>query len=63
VSGAPAGSAVNANDWTRTDAAGFPVGAAITTPRTILMGFGIEGISTEASRNAVMGRAMEHLLP
>ena len=46
----------NANDWIRTDASGFPVGAAITTPRTIIMGFGIEGISTPAERNAVMGR-------
>ena len=63
VSGAPAGSAANANDWIRTDAAGFPVGAAITTPRTIIMGFGLEGIATEAARNTVMGRAMEHLLP
>ena len=42
---------------------GFPVGAAITTPRTIIMGFGVEGISTPAERNAVMGRAMEYLLP
>ena len=52
-----------ANDWIRTTAAGFPVGAAITTPRTIIMGFGVEGISTPAERNAVMGRAMEYLLP
>jgi hypothetical protein len=63
VSGAPPGSATNANDWVRTDAAGFPVGAAITTPRTIVMGFGLEGISTPAERKAVMGRAMEYLLP
>ena len=60
---APPGSAANANTWIRTDAAGFPVGAAITTPRTIIMGFGVEGISTPAERNAVMGRAMEYLLP
>ena len=63
VAGPPSGSAANANDWTRTDAAGFPVGAAITTPRTIIMGFGLEGISTHAERNAVMGRAMGYLLP
>ncbi|HEU4330125.1 MAG TPA: hypothetical protein VFR40_03350, partial [Lapillicoccus sp.] len=63
IPGSPPGSATNANDWTRTDASGFPVGAAITTPRTIILGFGIEGISTDAERNAVMGRAMEHLLP
>ena len=46
VTGPPPGSAANANNWIRTDAAGFPVGASITTPRTILMGFGFEGIST-----------------
>jgi hypothetical protein len=60
---APQGSAANANTWIRTDAAGFPVGAAISTPRTILMGFGLEGISTAAERNTVMGRAMGYLLP
>ena len=31
VSGAPAGSAANGNDWIVTDASGFPVGAAIST--------------------------------
>ena len=63
VTGPPPGSAANANNWIRTDASSFPVGAAITTPRTIIMGFGVEGISTAAARNAVMGRAMEYLLP
>ena len=29
----------------------------------IIMGFGVEGISTAAARNAVMGRAMGYLLP
>jgi hypothetical protein len=62
VSGAPPGSAANANDWVRTGATGFPVGASITTPRSILMGFGLEGISTERQRDTVMGRAMGHLL-
>jgi hypothetical protein len=54
VSGAPEGSAPNANDWIRTDAAGFPVGASISTPGSLLMGFGFEGISTPAERNQVM---------
>jgi len=26
------------------------------------MGFGLEGVSTEAERNAVMERALDHLL-
>jgi hypothetical protein len=63
VTGPPPGSAANANNWVRTDASSFPVGAAITTPRTIIMGFGVEGVSTPAERNAVMGRAMGYLLP
>ena len=62
VSGAPAGSAANGNDWIVTDAAGFPVGAAISTPRSLLLGFGFEGIATPAERTEVMGRALEHLL-
>jgi hypothetical protein len=63
VTGPPPGSAPNANNWVPTDPASFPVGAAITTPHTILMGFGVEGISTAAAHNAVMGRAMTYLLP
>lgn len=62
VLGAPPGSAANATDWIRTDASGFPVGAAITTPDTILLGFGIEGISSVSDRNSVTGRALKFLL-
>jgi hypothetical protein len=62
VTGPPEGSGPNGNNWIRTDATGFPVGATITTPDSILMGYGFEGIATQAERNAVMGRALEHLL-
>ena len=62
VTGPPAGSAPNANNFIQTDASGFPVGNAIATPHSLLMGFGLEGVSTAAERNAVMGRALEHLL-
>ena len=62
VSGAPAGSAANGTDWVVTSASGFPVGAAITTPDSLLLGFGFEGIATAAERNEVMGRALQHLL-
>ena len=50
------------NDFIRTDASGFPVGNAIATPHSLLLGFGLEGVSTEAERNAVMGRVLGHLL-
>ena len=62
VSGPPTGSGPNANDWIRTDAAGFPVGASITTPNSILMGFGLEGVSGADTRAEIMGRAMDRLL-
>ena len=62
VSGPPAGSAPNSNNWTRTTAAGFPEGAAISTPWSIYLGFGVEGIATPAARNAVIGRAVSYLL-
>ncbi len=62
VSGSPTGSGSNANDWIRTDAAGFPVGASITTPNSILMGFGLEGVSGADTRAEIMGRAMDRLL-
>ena len=54
--------ATNSDNWTRTTSAGFPEGAAITTPDSIYFGFGFEGIAKPASRNAVMGRAIEYLL-
>jgi hypothetical protein len=62
ISGSPEGSAPNANDFVRTDASGFPVGNAIATPRSLLLGFGLEGVSTAAERNDMMGRALDHLL-
>ncbi len=58
----PETSAPNVNNFIRTDASGFPVGNAIATPHSLLLGFGLEGVSTEDERNAVMGRALDHLL-
>jgi hypothetical protein len=62
VAGPPPGSAPNTNDWIRTTAAGFPEGAAVTTPDSIYFGFGFEGIRGPAKRNDVMRRIMDHLL-
>ena len=62
ITGPPAGSGTNANNFAFTDAGGFPVGASITTPKSLLFGYGFEAISTEAQRNAVMGRAAGYLL-
>lgn len=62
VPGAPSGSAANTNDWEFTTAAGFPVGATITTPHSLLAGFGFEAVSNQADRDAVMARVLAHLL-
>jgi hypothetical protein len=62
IAGPPPGSGANANDWAVTDAGGFPVGASITTPKSLLMGYGFESIATPEQRNAVMGRIVSHLL-
>jgi hypothetical protein len=45
-----------------TDAGGFPVGGSITTPKSILMGYGFEAISTADQRKAVMGQIATYLL-
>ncbi len=62
VPGAAPGSAPNANDFIRTTSAGFPEGAAITTPDTVYFGFGFEGIASPARRAAVMQRVIGYLL-
>ena len=62
VSGPPTGSATNANDWVRTDSSSFPVGSSITTPDTVLMGSGIEGITFESQQAVVLGAAVKYLL-
>ncbi|GAB2812899.1 M14 family metallopeptidase [Lentzea nigeriaca] len=62
VTGPPAGSAPNPNNFTRTTAAGFPEGAVVSTADTLYFGFGFEGITSAAVRNAVMSRSMKYLL-
>ncbi len=62
IPGQPAGSAPNTNDFIRTAATGFPEGAVVSTPDTLYMGFGFEGITSTAQRNDVMKRSMKYLL-
>ena len=61
VPGAPPGSSPNSNDYARTTPAGFPEGPVTTTKDSIYFGFGFEGITDEADRNEVMGRAIGYL--
>jgi hypothetical protein len=62
VSGPPPGSAPNANDFVRITGAGFPEGAAVAMDDTLLMGFGVEGITGASAREEVVGRVMQYLL-
>jgi zinc carboxypeptidase len=59
--GAPAGSAPNFNTWVVTDGAGFPEGAVIATPSSLLWGFGLEGVTGAATRAQLMGQAITYL--
>ena len=61
VTGPPAGSGPNANNFERTTAEGFPEGAVIATPDTLYMGLGFEGISDAAVRADVMKKAIDFL--
>ena len=66
VAGPPDG--INGNDWHVTPDVGFEEGAIVTmTPadggfRTVYFGFGFEGVTSEAERNALMGATMSYLL-
>jgi hypothetical protein len=62
VTGAPTGSAPNANDFERTGAGTSPEGAVVETSDTLYLGFGLEGITGASTRNAVLGQAMHYLL-
>ncbi|TDD17608.1 zinc carboxypeptidase [Kribbella turkmenica] len=60
VAGPPAGSAANPNDWIRTTAA-FDEGAGVTTRDTVYVGFGAEGLTTQAMRTDLVRRSIAHL--
>ncbi|HET6685270.1 MAG TPA: M14 family zinc carboxypeptidase [Jiangellaceae bacterium] len=67
VSGAPSGSAANPNDWARTTDVGYEEGAIVAMSpgnaafRTVYFGFGLEGVTSAAERNDLMGRALAYL--
>ena len=63
VTGPPAGSSPNPNNFIRTTAAGFPEGAVIATADTLYFGFGFEGITGASTRNEVMDHLVDFLLP
>jgi hypothetical protein len=61
VSGPAEGSAPAVNDWARSQTV-FEEGAGVTTDDTVYLGYGVEGLTTDAARTSFIKRAMEHLL-
>jgi hypothetical protein len=53
----------NRNDWVRRGGLGIKEGAVIRAADTLYMGFGFEGITGAGTRNEVMDRAVDYLLP
>lgn len=60
VSGPPAGSPAVLKDWTRTGAL-FRTYGAVTTDRTVLLGFGLEHVTAAADRVALVKKALAAL--
>ncbi|MGW2234986.1 M14 family zinc carboxypeptidase [Streptomyces sp. NPDC001759] len=60
VSGPPAGSPAVLKDWTRTGAL-FRTYGAVTTDRTVLLGFGLEHVTAAADRAALLKKALAAL--
>ncbi|MFF4310327.1 M14 family zinc carboxypeptidase [Streptomyces sp. NPDC001507] len=60
VSGPPAGSPAVLKDWERTGAL-FKTYGAVTTDRTVLLGFGLEQVSSAADRAALVKKALTAL--
>ncbi|MFI5566104.1 M14 family zinc carboxypeptidase [Streptomyces sp. NPDC051740] len=60
VSGPPAGSPAVLKDWTRTGAL-FQTYGAVTTGDTVLLGFGLEHLTSAAERTALLRKALAAL--
>ncbi|MQA24036.1 MAG: zinc carboxypeptidase [Micromonosporaceae bacterium] len=61
VSGPPAGSPENTNDWERSVKA-FEEGSGVATEDSVWLGFGIEGLATAEQRADAVRRSLKHLL-
>ncbi|WP_338695384.1 M14 family zinc carboxypeptidase [Streptomyces sp. Q6] len=60
VPGPPAGSPPAAKDWARAVDL-FTTYGAISTPDTVLLGFGLEHVTRPADRNALIGKALRSI--
>ncbi len=62
IAGAPPDSPPNSAEPGRATAEDFPVGAAVTTRSTVMLGFGLENVAP-GDRAPLMGRILDYLLP
>jgi hypothetical protein len=62
VGSAPSPNPQGGSQFHQARADDYPMGAVITTDRTVTFGFGLEGISSTAVKNQVVGKAIAHLL-
>ncbi|MFJ8105189.1 M14 family zinc carboxypeptidase [Streptomyces sp. NPDC096132] len=60
AAGPPAGSPAVLKDWTRTGAL-FQTYGAVTTDDTVLLGFGLEHVTSAADRKTLIGKALASL--
>lgn len=60
VAGPPAGSPAVLKDWARTGTL-FSTYGAVTTDRTVLLGFGLEHLTSAGGRTALIGKALNAL--
>lgn len=63
IAGPPPGSPANAVELGRGGFEDYPAGPIVLTERTAYLGFGLEGITSEAARHDLVGRLLERLLP
>ncbi len=61
VSGPPAGSPGNANNWTQTTSVGFKDGPGVATDHSVYWGFGLEGVNGDTTRRDLLQHALSQL--
>ncbi|MEV4162557.1 hypothetical protein [Nonomuraea dietziae] len=61
ASGPPPGSGPLFNNWIRTDKV-FDEGGGILTKDTVLLGYGVEGVTTQAQRTDLVKRSLAYLI-
>ena len=61
ATGPPEGSPGNSNNWARSPAPGFEDGPGIRTDHSVLLGFGVEGVTGADNRVQLVRDALRYL--